>query len=256
MPPGWRRWRWRRRRQWSRTRAVRRRSIAGLRDTTRACDGKHHPALPGTAIFWRNAWAPDWEHELAVGNVTEYSFPHMNIDDWVFGVAAVGCRRAREHGQRIRNAASLASGRRRALTLFSELPVDDRRHLLRELERVDEVLDRRLDVVRSSRRTPRRCGRARRPSRSSPMWQWAIRPLTTTSARRAKSGSRAASRAAARMGSRSARPPWLTSRIVIGWKTLTSPCSGDGTGTRSVSRLLSSAIRVSADYTRISRNVA
>ena len=32
---------------------------------------------------------PDWEHELTVGNVTEYTFPKMNIDDWVFGVAAV-----------------------------------------------------------------------------------------------------------------------------------------------------------------------
>ncbi len=43
----------------------------------------------GYVVFWRNAWNPDWQHELAVGNVTEYTFPHMNIDDWVFGVAAV-----------------------------------------------------------------------------------------------------------------------------------------------------------------------
>ncbi|HEX6464503.1 MAG TPA: M28 family peptidase [Vicinamibacterales bacterium] len=43
----------------------------------------------GYRIFWRNAWAPDWQHELSVGAVTEYTFPHMNIDDWVFGVAAV-----------------------------------------------------------------------------------------------------------------------------------------------------------------------
>ncbi|HET7694098.1 MAG TPA: M20/M25/M40 family metallo-hydrolase [Vicinamibacterales bacterium] len=47
------------------------------------------PGAAGYRIFWRNAWAPDWQHELAVGNVTEYTFPHMNIDDWVFGVAAV-----------------------------------------------------------------------------------------------------------------------------------------------------------------------
>jgi hypothetical protein len=47
------------------------------------------PGAAGYRIFWRNAWAPDWEHELAVGNVTEYIFPHANIDDWVFGVAAV-----------------------------------------------------------------------------------------------------------------------------------------------------------------------
>jgi hypothetical protein len=47
------------------------------------------PGAAGYRIFWRNAWAPDWQHELAVGNVTEYTFPKMNIDDWVFGVAAV-----------------------------------------------------------------------------------------------------------------------------------------------------------------------
>jgi hypothetical protein len=48
------------------------------------------PGAAGYRIFWRNAWAPDWQHELTVGNVTEYVFPKMNIDDWVFGVAAVG----------------------------------------------------------------------------------------------------------------------------------------------------------------------
>jgi hypothetical protein len=40
-------------------------------------------------VFWRNAWQPDWEHELFVGNVTEFTLPRINIDDWVFGVAAV-----------------------------------------------------------------------------------------------------------------------------------------------------------------------
>lgn len=47
------------------------------------------PGAAGYRIFWRDAWAPDWEHELYVGNVTEYVFQNMNIDDWVFGVAAV-----------------------------------------------------------------------------------------------------------------------------------------------------------------------
>jgi hypothetical protein len=47
------------------------------------------PGATNYRIFWRNAWAPDWENELTIGNVTEYTFPHMNIDDWVFGVAAV-----------------------------------------------------------------------------------------------------------------------------------------------------------------------
>jgi len=47
------------------------------------------PGAAGYIVLWRNAWDPDWQHEIAVGNVTEYTFPHMNIDDWVFGVAAI-----------------------------------------------------------------------------------------------------------------------------------------------------------------------
>ena len=47
------------------------------------------PGAAGYRIFWRNAWNPDWEHELYVGNVTDFILPHANIDDWVFGVAAV-----------------------------------------------------------------------------------------------------------------------------------------------------------------------
>lgn len=49
-------------------------------------------ASPGAAayrIFWREAWGPDWQHELLVGNVTELVLPNTLIDDNVFGVAAV-----------------------------------------------------------------------------------------------------------------------------------------------------------------------
>ena len=48
------------------------------------------PGAVGYRIFWRDAWAPDWQHELYVGNVTEFIFKNKNIDDHVFGVAAVG----------------------------------------------------------------------------------------------------------------------------------------------------------------------
>jgi hypothetical protein len=47
---------------------------------------------PGAAayrIFWREAWGPDWQHEMLVGNVTEAILTGMQIDDYVFGVAAV-----------------------------------------------------------------------------------------------------------------------------------------------------------------------
>lgn len=37
-----------------------------------------------------SAWAPDWEHEIYVGNVTEFVMANKNIDDHVFGVAAIG----------------------------------------------------------------------------------------------------------------------------------------------------------------------
>jgi hypothetical protein len=47
------------------------------------------PGAAGYRIFWREAWAPDWDHDVYVGNVTEYTLPHANVDDWVFGVAAV-----------------------------------------------------------------------------------------------------------------------------------------------------------------------
>jgi len=40
-------------------------------------------------IFWREAWGPDWQHEMLVGNTTEATLPNTLIDDLVFGVAAV-----------------------------------------------------------------------------------------------------------------------------------------------------------------------
>jgi len=49
-------------------------------------------AAPGATayrIFWREAWGPDWQHEMLVGNVTNVILPSMQIDDYVFGVAAV-----------------------------------------------------------------------------------------------------------------------------------------------------------------------
>ena len=49
-------------------------------------------AAPGAAayrVFWREAWGPDWQHDLVVGNVTSVLLPNMQIDDFVFGVASV-----------------------------------------------------------------------------------------------------------------------------------------------------------------------
>ena len=49
-------------------------------------------AVPGAAayrIFWREAWGSDWQQDLRVGNVTSVVLPNMQIDDYVFGVAAI-----------------------------------------------------------------------------------------------------------------------------------------------------------------------
>jgi hypothetical protein len=46
----------------------------------------------GYRVFWREAWTPDWQHELEAGNVTELVLANVSIDDYVFGVAAIGPR--------------------------------------------------------------------------------------------------------------------------------------------------------------------
>lgn len=48
------------------------------------------PGAVGYRIFWRDAWAQDWQHEMTVGNVTEYVMPNVSIDEYVFGIAAIG----------------------------------------------------------------------------------------------------------------------------------------------------------------------
>lgn len=48
------------------------------------------PGAIGYRIFWREAWGVDWQHELYVGNVTEFVLRDISIDDYHFGVAAVG----------------------------------------------------------------------------------------------------------------------------------------------------------------------
>jgi hypothetical protein len=49
-------------------------------------------AAPGAVayrVFWREAWGMDWQHDVLVGNVTSLLMPNMQIDDYVFGIAAV-----------------------------------------------------------------------------------------------------------------------------------------------------------------------
>jgi len=50
-------------------------------------------ASPGAVsyrVYWRAAWSSDWQREQTVSNVTRFVLPNVSIDDFVFGVAAIG----------------------------------------------------------------------------------------------------------------------------------------------------------------------
>ena len=48
------------------------------------------PGATGYRIVWREAWTPDWQFEVTVGDVDSYTLENISIDDFVFGVAAIG----------------------------------------------------------------------------------------------------------------------------------------------------------------------
>ena len=41
-------------------------------------------------VYWRDAGSSDWERDQIVGNTTHFVLHNVSIDDFVFGVAAVG----------------------------------------------------------------------------------------------------------------------------------------------------------------------
>jgi hypothetical protein len=45
--------------------------------------------LAGYTVVIRSTTAPDWEREVFVGKVTEFTFENLSIDDLVFGVKAI-----------------------------------------------------------------------------------------------------------------------------------------------------------------------
>ena len=50
-------------------------------------------ASPGAVayrIYWRDTWTNDWQRQQTVGNVTQFVLPDVSIDDFVFGVSAIG----------------------------------------------------------------------------------------------------------------------------------------------------------------------
>lgn len=48
------------------------------------------PGATAYRIYWRETWTSDWQLSELVGNVTEFVLPKLSIDNYVFGIAAVG----------------------------------------------------------------------------------------------------------------------------------------------------------------------
>ena len=48
------------------------------------------PNLAGYRIYWRLTTEPQWTHSVYVGDVTEHTLENVVIDNYFFGVAAVG----------------------------------------------------------------------------------------------------------------------------------------------------------------------
>lgn len=63
------------------------RGQSGYDATLRWCPS---PGAVAYRVVWRDTWSLDWQHERIVGDFTTFSLPDVSIDDFVFGVAAIG----------------------------------------------------------------------------------------------------------------------------------------------------------------------
>ena len=48
------------------------------------------PRLAGYKVYWRDTTAPQWQHARWVGDATSHTLEGLVIDNYLFGVAAVG----------------------------------------------------------------------------------------------------------------------------------------------------------------------
>jgi hypothetical protein len=44
----------------------------------------------GYRVYWRDAWSNEWQKQQSVGHITHFVLPNVSIDDFVFGVSAIG----------------------------------------------------------------------------------------------------------------------------------------------------------------------
>ena len=48
------------------------------------------PGALGYKIYWRDTTSPTWDYAREVGNVTSFELKGMVVDNYFFGVAAIG----------------------------------------------------------------------------------------------------------------------------------------------------------------------
>ena len=48
------------------------------------------PGAVAYRVYWRDTWSNDWQHSQAIGNVTQFTLKNVSIDDFAFGVSAIG----------------------------------------------------------------------------------------------------------------------------------------------------------------------
>jgi hypothetical protein len=63
--------------------------ISGALATDTTVKWSRVPAAAGYRVHWRDTIAPQWQHQLALGDVDHAVLKDVVIDDWFFGVSAV-----------------------------------------------------------------------------------------------------------------------------------------------------------------------
>jgi Zn-dependent M28 family amino/carboxypeptidase len=48
------------------------------------------PGAVAYRVYWRDTWTNDWQQGQTIGNVTQFILKNVSIDDFVFGVSAIG----------------------------------------------------------------------------------------------------------------------------------------------------------------------
>ena len=64
--------------------------IGGIVEPSTKLKWEPTPGAKGYKIYWRDTTSPTWDNSRFVGNVTEYTLEGIVIDNYFFGIAAVG----------------------------------------------------------------------------------------------------------------------------------------------------------------------